>query len=279
MRRKLLISLLSLPAFSCLLLCACQRQNITFGSQEQTAFAGDTPAQTESEPIQETQSSAAAETSIANPAPALLYQRDAIYDAKTGVQRFTLDTQGMNASIYFEIPVFEETTAGRRKINAFFQNLEQNFFSPENENLSADWEHISSRPDHGTYFYENDAFICTDTETWISVSISYYWNMGGVNDTGCTNYNFSAKTGEMLKLSGLIEESEPEALTALYNALREEYDSFDLDWERIREYSLDDFDFCIYEDGIFIDFDRYEIADGAAGSFSLRLPVHLRTSE
>ena len=45
------------------------------------------------------------------------------YDLETGIRRTTLDAQGRCLSVYFEVPVFEEATAGYRKINAFFEEL------------------------------------------------------------------------------------------------------------------------------------------------------------
>lgn len=55
-----------------------------------------------------------------------------------------------------------------------------------------------------------------------------------------------------------------------------ENEGLDPTWGDIQERALDDFDFFIYEDGVFIHFDRYEAAAGAAGSITLPLPVSLR---
>ena len=62
--------------------------------------------------------------------PVLHYHTTSAYDPETGIRRTTLDPQGYDLSVYFEVPVFEEDGEGYRKINAFFDELERQFFTP-----------------------------------------------------------------------------------------------------------------------------------------------------
>ena len=57
----------------------------------------------------------------------LRYHTTSSYDLEIGIRRTTLDAQGRCLSVYFEVPVFEEATAGYRKINAFFEELTERF--------------------------------------------------------------------------------------------------------------------------------------------------------
>ena len=65
--------------------------------------------------------------------------------------------------------------------------------------------------------------------------------------------------------------------SALHGVLEElENEGLELYWDEIQEKSLDDFDFFIHDNSVYIDFDRYEVAEGAAGSITVLLPVTLR---
>jgi len=214
---------------------------------------------------------------VAAPVPQLLFQRETVFDEETGIRHSVLDDQGQGINVSFEIPVFEETAEGWQKINAFFQELEDDFFSEKNESLLFAWERAAAVSHDTDYIYENSVTVYTKTEKLLSVGVYFYWNMGGVNDTGGRCYTFSPETGELLRLSDLVVGTEKEALEALYSALEElENEGPPLYWDKIRERTLNDLDFFIYENNVYIDFDRYEVAEGAAGSITVLLPVALK---
>lgn len=266
----------------CFLLCACQADNPEIiipespipDETESVISESTTTNSTESESITLVSSMLDETESI----PQLLYQRTVTFDEETGIRRSTLDDQGLGLDLYFEVPVFEETSIGYQKINTFFQNLEDDFFSEKNEKLLYAWDFASIIPHESENFlYTNSAIIYTNTENLLSVGIYYHWWMKGVNDTGGNCYTFSTNTGELLKLSDLIEETEQEALDRLYHTLEDiELDPTCCD---IQKRHLDDFDFYIDDNNVFIDFDRYEAAHGAFGNFSIELPVRLKDFE
>ena len=75
----------------------------------------------------------------------LSYQTTTQLDPKTHIQRTTLDPQGYELEVYFEVPIFEESTQGGKSINAFFYELNEAFFTPDNENLKRIWEYHTAR--------------------------------------------------------------------------------------------------------------------------------------
>lgn len=222
--------------------------------------------------------------------PVLHYRTTSAYDPETGIRRTTLDPQGYYLSVYFEVPVFEEDGEGYEKINAFFDELERQFFSPENESLSGEWGAWyyatgdgPSPTEQYPYFYERWVSVGAHTDKLVSVFIGYQWMMGGVLDCGSDSYTFRTDTGELVKLADLVDETEEELVGLIFAALEErndqeerEYGGRSIELERLQDYALDDFEFHIDEDGtIWIVFDKYEAAHGAYGAFSVELPVTL----
>lgn len=208
----------------------------------------------------------------------LLYQTSVTFDEEKNIQRTTLDTQGYPLSVYFEIPVINETVSGHEKINTFFLKLRDDFFSSENEDLNYAWEIATTAPlESGTYCFKCKANINEQTEEYISVGIRYEWWMGGVNDYGSDSYFFSTKTGEQLFLTDIIDYPEDEIKEIIFSALEEKKaeneDGIMLDL--IEDYELDDFEFSILDGKVYILFDKYEAACGAYGGFDIELPVQL----
>lgn len=218
--------------------------------------------------------------------PVLHYRTTSAYDPETGIRRTTLDPQGYYLSVYFEVPVFEEDGEGYEKINAFFDELERQFFSPENESLICAWETVTD-PDgpevteEYPFFYERNAWVNSQTDKLVSVFIGYQWMMGGVLDCGSDSYTFRTDTGELVKLTDLVDGTEEELTGLIFAALeerngQEEYEVGAIELDYLQDYTLDDFEFDVDEDGtIWINFDRYEAAYGAYGAFSVELPVTL----
>lgn len=208
----------------------------------------------------------------------LLYQTSVTFDEERNVQRTTLDTQGYPLSVYFEIPVINETVSGHEKINTFFKKLRDDFFSSENENLNYAWETATTTPlESGTYCFRCKANIREQTEQYISVGIRYEWWMGGVNDYGGDSYFFSTKTGEQLCLTDIIDYTEEEIKEIIFLELEEKKDKDEdgIMLDLIEDYDLDDFEFSILDGKVYILFDKYEVANGAYGGFDIELPVQL----
>jgi hypothetical protein len=205
------------------------------------------------------------------------------YDPVSHIQRTTLNTEGEGLEIYFEIPVFEESTPGYDKINEFFTSMRDDFFSPDDIAAYREWS--VNRPDdeEQTYYFTWTADINDWQDEILSVSLSYSWWMGGVYDYGMNSYNFRTDTGEQLILSDLLDGSDDEIREMIISALEEQYQDIEI-WqpdaiEAVREYNVEDFDFYILDGHIHVFFDKYEISYGAAGAFDVELPTELFMSK
>lgn len=200
----------------------------------------------------------------------------------TYIRRTTLDPQGYYLSVYLEVPVFEEDGEGYRKINEFFEDLTQWFFSPENGHLASAWDYtiegyFMATKEH-PFFYERPATVTAHTDKLVSVTIDYQWMMWGVLDCGSDSYTFRTDTGELVKLTDLVDGTEEELREMIYAALEmrnEEYGGNEIEVELLQDHALDDFEFCVVGDKIHIRFDRYEAAYGAYGNFDIELPATL----
>lgn len=171
------------------------------------------------------------------------------------IKRTTLNDENLNLSVYFEIPIFHEKTSGYKKINSYFQKLEKNFFAQSNESLNNALEYAKIIPHEIPFRYENTAMVHTKSEKLLSASINSDWWMGGINDTNVEYYNFSTETGQILKLSDLIDETELETLNKIYKATKEK----NLDLTEIKTKSLDDFNFYIKNQTIIINYEKYSL--------------------
>lgn len=203
----------------------------------------------------------------------LNYQTTTSYDAETGIRRTTLDPQGLDLSVFYEIPVFERTGEGYRKINEFFEELEKPFFTPENNSLTGAWEYRNGIPMPYTFCYENAAAIMTQTDKLVSISIQSFWYMGGVNDTWSESYTFDTETGELLNLTDVAVGTEEEIDAVIRATLRTAEEEMGIEADLVSDYLPNDFEFYVNEGKVYLCFDRYEAAIGAAGSFTVELPV------
>lgn len=204
----------------------------------------------------------------------LLYRTTVSYDPDTKIERTTLDTQGYNARIYFEIPVFEETSESYKAVNAYMRGLRDDFFTPENDNLTSAWESVIStiHAENEEYCYFRNAVIKSDTDEYVSISILYEWWVGGVADYGSDSYTFSKETGELLSLTDIVDLPEDEIKNLIMERLKERDAGENvLELDRISKYDLDDFEFNIADEAVWIMFDKYEAAYGAYGGFDIKL--------
>ncbi len=195
------------------------------------------------------------------------------YPTKTTyIHHRALEPQGLRLNCYFEIPVLEETGEGGRRINAFFEGLETDFFSGKNEDLTFIWESSAEGdPYDSTYQYYRDATVTFEDEGLVSTAIHYYWFAGGVQDYGSDRYTFLRDTGEVLTLTDLVEEDQEEIMEAVIAAFSPEDPGYeDINFEGLRARPVEELKFGLYPDGLWVFFDKYEIAHGAAGAFSVK---------
>lgn len=189
------------------------------------------------------------------------------------IRHTALAPQGRQLSVFLEVPVFQEEGEGYQKINAFFEQMEKDFFSPENEMLVSLWKETEGAG--YTQRREYSAKVLFQTEKLVCVQMSVYYVTGRAFDW-TDSYTFDAQTGERLMLSDLVEEPEDEALSILWAAMEAADETDPLFWDDIRERALDDFDFFLDNDQVYIAFDVGEAAMISTGSWNLHLPVTLK---
>lgn len=212
----------------------------------------------------------------------LLYNTWVTDSHVTHIIRTTLDTQGYDLSVYFEIPYFAPEFGDygdTQKLNRFFQNLSDEFFSSANSNLLDIWE--SAQDKRAGLVYQWNAEVTFRSKTLVSVALRYFWNAGGVNSLGQENYIFRTDTAEPLTLADVAEGNEEELkqaiLTAVETAAAERYYDTKKVLAAAEEYALEDFSFCVYPDGIEINFDSYELGRSSAeGAFSVRPDITVK---
>lgn len=232
-------------------------------------------------PVVQTQDSPAA---TAVPSPSAEPTPTPFAPLQPEVVRTELEPPIDNATVYFEIPVFADATGGYAVINDFFQQKQEEFFSPENETLAGLPEIAAQMQETlpgDTCFYASTAAVHDSTEQVFSVSLNSSMYFGGVATGESACYTFDPQTGEQLSLADLVSVGSVEELKELIvQALMEQYPGMEsrgdiLDNVYNLDYTLDDFNFYVQDNLVWIDFDKYEIAEGAAGAFSISLPLTL----
>lgn len=194
------------------------------------------------------------------------------------IHRYTVDTEGYNLEIFYEYPVFEEQEDGYQIINSFFQEMLEEFRSSENITI-AKGAAMESMPDESDpYYYTVSCRINDWTDEIISITQEDVWYMGNQSgETGTTNYNFRPDTGEQLYIDDLIDGTEEEIREMIIEAVKQAQPGIE-EWspsgiEKIRNYSMEDFDCYLVEGRVHVFFDQGEIAVLDAGVTDVELPV------
>ena len=106
----------------------------------------------------------------------------------------------------------------------------------------------------------------------ISIVISYEWYQGGVADYGSDGYTFDLTTGEQLKLTDVCNGSNRTLTKRIKNRLVKKYSEDTFFAEGLNSISAKKCDFYLKKNGkAVVVFDKYEIAEGAAGAFDVTL--------
>ncbi|MDE6107432.1 MAG: hypothetical protein K2F83_02000, partial [Oscillospiraceae bacterium] len=201
----------------------------------------------------------------------------------THIIRTTLDPQGYGLNVYFEIPYFypEYGCYGdTEKLNQFFRDLKDEFFSPSNTNLLNLWESAQQYHTAGLT-YQWNAQVTFLSKTLVSVNLQFYWYGGGVSSLGSKSYTFRTDTAELLTLTDVAEGTEEEIKDAILTAIKEMPERF-YDPEAVlaaaEKYALEDLNFHVCPDGIEIEFDSYELGrSGAEANFSIKPDIAVKS--
>ncbi|MBM6926613.1 sigma-70 family RNA polymerase sigma factor [Pseudoflavonifractor phocaeensis] len=218
------------------------------------------------------------------PTPSVQPTQQAFSAQQPEVVRTDLTPPIDNAEVYFEIPVFADATGGYAVINEFFQRKQEEFFSPDNQ-LLAELPEIAAQMREtlpgDTCSYVVSAAVHDSTEQIFSVRLKNSMYFGGVVSGENECYIFDPQTGEQLSLSDLVSVDSVEELKEfIVQALVEQYPWLDSRSDILEnvydlDYTMNDFNFYVQDGLVHIIFDKYEIAEGAAGIFSVSLPLTL----
>lgn len=124
------------------------------------------------------------------------------------------------------------------------------------------------------YTYKNGCDVTCKSDKLISITLSYEWYMGGVLDYGTSSYVFDTATGEILKLSDITGLGDDELKRIILNTAADYLPDGDISY--IEDYTANQFEFCVEDDVIYINFDKYEASYGAAGAFHIPTSLEIR---
>ena len=133
------------------------------------------------------------------------YDTETVYDPSTYISRTTLVGGPANLEVYYEIPVFPETTEGIKSINTYFREERDRYFRDENGSLERTIEvarmSFSSDPLYDT----NRCTIETLNDEIVSVTnLQNLYTGGAIVLGGTAGHTFRADTGEQVKLLELL---------------------------------------------------------------------------
>ena len=197
------------------------------------------------------------------------------------IERTTVDWHA-DIQVFYEIPVFNETSDAYKEINAYFSGLRENFLSKGN--LESAWGYERSRHEFNGPDVSDEEYVFTYkissvaiTKETVSVVTNLDWYMGGVGDGGPVGFVFDVATGKSLQLEDIYHKSEAQVHDIVEKAVkkfvdsREDYNPGLIEWDSLKKYK--GFRFYI-ENGIpHVVFKKYEIAVGAAGALDIPLPM------
>lgn len=189
--------------------------------------------------------------------------------------RYTLDGYDGVLEFYYERPYFVQRGAGFDEINRYFEELTKEFFKSENVSSAVEYADESKEAGYEAgYTYKNGCDVTCKSDKLISVTLSYEWYMGGVLDYGTSSYVFDTATGEILKLSDITGLGDDELKRIILNTAADYLPDGDISY--IEDYTANQFEFCVEDDVIYINFDKYEASYGAAGAFHIPTSLEIR---
>lgn len=134
------------------------------------------------------------------------YDTVTVYDPDTMISRTTMNTGLDNLEIYYEIPIFPETTEGYRVINAYFRDMRDEFFRGESNvgNVARALDYASASTMSDLFVDTYGCSIETYNDEITSVRLQGDWYMGGIHDCDSPAYTFQSDTGEQLSVLDVL---------------------------------------------------------------------------
>lgn len=202
------------------------------------------------------------------------------------------DKHGYEVEVYFERPVFEETTLGYQLINEFFEEQSDEFFSDsfldyeyyDDGMLDTLWTLAEAYEPWGggePLLHYASAEVTYQSERLVSVSLFYMEMYGGSDYYWNESYLFHADSGKRIKLTEIIDGTEEEIKSmveqAIYNEYSDHTELADIDLHNIiADYSLDELNFYVKEGKVHITFAKHAIFSGPGKVVDVTLPAIIK---
>ncbi len=166
----------------------------------------------------------------------------------------------------YEYPRFGESWPGYAFVNGYFE-------AEALDRRDMYGSNIVSAPVESEFFDDTTVSVTYDDGKILSVAQDYSYFGGGAMDMGMDCAVFDLTRGELLTLDEVVALDSYDITSAIRDGLIAqgwESESFD---GQLYAMGIEDFDFYISDpDTVTVVFDKYEVADGASGVFSVDLP-------
>ena len=150
------------------------------------------------------------------------YDTETVYDPSTYISRTTLVGGPANLEVYYEIPVFPETTEGIKSINTYFREERDRYFRDENGFLARLLETRAAWDSSETFLDNYRCNIHTFSDEITSVGLIYNTYTGGAMLGTENGYTFRSDTGAALSVPELLGRTPAECSALLKQAMRDE---------------------------------------------------------
>lgn len=172
---------------------------------------------------------------------------------RTDVDTSAYNTDSFTCEIFLETPEFSGSAKGYPKINAFFEDMRDNFLSGGDEGVAFILERIDDgwAEGYAGFNYTHSCTVRCQTEQLVSVTISTSSFAGGATEYTITGYTFDAQTGELLELTDLVGGTKEK----VRNRIIDLYDAQGINAAQGYDFSYftyNDFTFYVEENQIFV---------------------------
>lgn len=187
----------------------------------------------------------------------------------------------LKLSQYFDKVVLEPTNDKYVRINSLIQQESDKFLADADEQIIFTKENPS--PYDGWYSNYSDAIVTTNSNGILSIKTSYVWCMGGTVGYGDRGLNFNLNTGDVLSLTDVFSMNENE-IEMYFKEQTKKYisDNPDKGWwndnvqnavSTVEAYTLEQFNYYIENDNIYLCYPKYELGPGGMGPVTVCCPI------
>lgn len=216
---------------------------------------------------------------IPSSASAAAYVSSANYTIER-IDRSLYDPSGsLKLSQYFDKVVLTDSSDNARRINELITRESDAFLADAQGNIDMVAEYPPSEP------YSNNATaeVTNNSDGILSIKMTADWYMGGVYNTNVYGLNYNLNAGEELELTDVFSLSVNEIENYLKSQTIEYMnnnpnmgwwnDVVQNAWDIVNSKTLDEFDYYIQGDNIFICYPEYELGPGAMGRVVIQCPI------